>query len=76
MLTLLPEGWSPNKISKEFGCSWDMAKRSQKLQNEAGKLEKIVDLLYFTFLLRLFSISFFEVVPKFSFSRRRECFRL
>lgn len=38
ILTILPKTWSAKKISEEFGCSWQFAKKAKDLRNANGIL--------------------------------------
>lgn len=38
ILTIAPETWSVDKIASEFGCSWQLAKRSKELRASKGIL--------------------------------------
>lgn len=38
ILTMLPKVWSVHKISEEFGCSWQFAKKAKDLRNANGIL--------------------------------------
>lgn len=38
ILTIAPHSWSANKIAKEFGCSWELARKSKELRASEGIL--------------------------------------
>lgn len=38
ILTILPDAWSPKKISDEFKCNWNYAKKSKDLKSTGGVL--------------------------------------
>lgn len=38
ILTIAPDSWTVKQISKEFNCSWQLAKKSKELKEAAGVL--------------------------------------
>jgi len=41
ILTIAPESWRVNKISKEFGTSWQLAKKAKELRDAQGILPEV-----------------------------------